>query len=453
MASPNFSVSNFAIINNRPFALASIFSSRLSSTAIALESEGKRELSTAIRSLATKSYAIVEAGIASATGTRKIQEVAGRGLKVDLIKVNTVTGGIETQEVKASLLKYIINNSREITPRRERAIELGSPIRIGADGAKELTIGYSVNPDTGAIQEEVQTIEDSERFFRYYKDKRGLLKEHLSAPSKQKNLSLRKVLQAISKNLTTKALTLTIPLTINAKQSAITTLQFKKEFILRTARISLSRDGQALDIKFAYPKSILNEALAEVAKRSDFKQAYINFNSTFEEIVQKRLAELSTDPQALSKLQSLFATIEKQFNNQSFSFDIIYSSGSVLAYAGRVEISSKAFKPPEIEKEERIEKESAIDVTVLVKAKVKQRMRRGAGKPRPPKIYERTGAFRNSIRAFFNFRQRTVDYFYEPYYQKLERSGYQVTNLVEDSIRSVIQTKFKQQAQTRRLEL
>ena len=259
MASPNFSVSNFAIINNRPFALASIFSSRLSSAAIALESEGKRELSTAIRSLATKSYAIVEAGIASATGTRKIQEVAGRGLKVDLIKVNTVTGGIETQEVKASLLKYIINNSREITPRRERAIELGSPIRIGADGAKELTIGYSVNPDTGAIQEEVQTIEDSERFFRYYKDKRGLLKEHLSAPSKQKNLSLRKVLQAISKNLTTKALTLTIPLTINAKQSAITTLQFKKEFILRTARISLSRDGQALDIKFAYPKSILND--------------------------------------------------------------------------------------------------------------------------------------------------------------------------------------------------
>jgi len=453
MASPNFSVSNFVIINNRPFALASIFSSRLSSAAIALEKEEKRELSTAIRSLATKSSSIVEAGIAAATGTRKIQEVAGRGLKVDLIKVNTVTGGIETQEVKASLLKYIINNSREITPRRERAIELGSPIRIGADGAKELTVGYSVNPDTGAIQEEVQTIEDSERFFRYYKDKRGLLKEHLSAPSKQKNLSLRKVVQAISKNLTTKALTLTIPLTINAKQSAITTLQFKKEFILRTARISLSKDGQALDIKFAYPKSILNEALAEVAKRSDFKQAYTNFNSTFEDIVQKRLAELSTDPQALSKLQSLFATIEKQFKSQSFSFGIIYTSGSVLAYAGRVEIASKAFTPPEIEKEERIEKESAIDVTILVKAKVKQRMRRGAGKPRPPKIYERTGAFRNSIRAFFNFRQRTVDYFYEPYYQKLERSGYQVTNLVEDSIRSVIQTKFKQQAQTRRLEL
>ena len=97
MAKPNFSITNFAIVNDRKFALASILSSRLSSTAIALEKEGKSELSSAIRSLATKSYGAIEAGIASATGSKKVQEVAGRGLKVDLIRINTVSGGIETQ--------------------------------------------------------------------------------------------------------------------------------------------------------------------------------------------------------------------------------------------------------------------------------------------------------------------------------------------------------------------
>lgn len=453
MAKPNFSITNFAIVNDRKFALASILSSRLSSTAIALEKEGKSELSSAIRSLATKSYGAIEAGIASATGSKKVQEVAGRGLKVDLIRINTVSGGIETQEVKASLLKYIINTSREVTPKRERAIELGTPVTIGKEGAKELTVGYSVNPDTGAIQEDVQAIENSERFVEYYKNRRGLLKEHLLAPSKQKNLSLRKIVQAISKNLTTKALTLTIPMTVNKRQTAITTLQFKREFILKTARIRLSKDGNAIDIKFAYPQGVLNQALAEVSRRSDFKQAYSDFSSNFEEIIQKRLQELTTDPQALIKLQRLFTLLEKQLNTQNISFDINYVKGSVLAYAGRAEVYTKPFKAPEVEQEERIEKESAIDVTILVKAKVKQRMRRGAGKPRPPKIYERTGAFRNSIRAFFNFRQRTVDYFYEPIYQRLERSGYEVNNLVEDSIRSVIQSKYRQQAQTRRIEL
>lgn len=186
MAKLNFSITNFAIVNDRKFALASILSSRLSSTAIALEKEGKSELSSAIRSLATKSYGAIEAGIASATGSKKVQEVAGRGLKVDLIRINTVSGGIETQEVKASLLKYIINTSREVTPKRERAIELGTPVTIGKEGAKELTVGYSVNPDTGAIQEDVQAIENSERFVEYYKNRQGLLKEHLLAPSKQK---------------------------------------------------------------------------------------------------------------------------------------------------------------------------------------------------------------------------------------------------------------------------
>ena len=71
-------------------------------------------------------------------------------------------------------------------------------------------------------------------------------------------------------------------------------------------------------------------------------------------------------------------------------------------------------------------------------------MRRGAGRPRPPKIYERTGDFRSSIQAIANLRANTIEYFYNPDYESLERYGYEINNLVEGSIRAVAQAQFNQ---------
>jgi hypothetical protein len=133
---------------------------------------------------------------------------------------------------------------------------------------------------------------------------------------------------------------------------------------------------------------------------------------------------------------------------------IYYSTNSIPMSRGIPKSTTNLRLPADIEEKDlNAPRDSTIDITLAVKNKVKQRMRRGAGKPRPTKIYERTGAFRGSIRASFSARQRTVDYFYEPYYQRLERSGYEITNLVEDSIRSVVQNKFKEQVTTRRINL
>lgn len=132
---------------------------------------------------------------------------------------------------------------------------------------------------------------------------------------------------------------------------------------------------------------------------------------------------------------------------------IYYTTNSMPLSRGVV----RPGKPLNFSQEEPQQKElpedSLIDLTIAVQRRTRQKMRRGTGKPRPPKIYERTGTFRNSIRAYFNARQNTVDYFYEPYYQRLERSGYEVGGLVEDSIRSVMQSQFKRQVTTRRIEL
>jgi hypothetical protein len=133
---------------------------------------------------------------------------------------------------------------------------------------------------------------------------------------------------------------------------------------------------------------------------------------------------------------------------------IYYSTNSIPMSRGIPKASVNLRLPADIEdKDFDTPRDSVLDITRAVQAKVRSRMRRGVGKPRPPKLYERTGTFRGSIRAHFVERQNTVDYSYIPYYDRLERSGYQVNRLVEDSIRSVVQAKFKQQATTRRINL
>lgn len=85
---------------------------------------------------------------------------------------------------------------------------------------------------------------------------------------------------------------------------------------------------------------------------------------------------------------------------------------------------------------------SLIDITIAVRGRTRLRMRRGAGQPKPPKIYERTGNFRSSIEAVADLRSNTIEYFYTPYYDNLERYGYEINDLVEGSIRSVAQAQF-----------
>ena len=82
---------------------------------------------------------------------------------------------------------------------------------------------------------------------------------------------------------------------------------------------------------------------------------------------------------------------------------------------------------------------SIIDITKLVRTRTKLRMRRGVGNPKPPKIYERSGTFRNSIEAVANMQTDTINYFYLPYYSSLEKYGYEINTLVEGSIRAVAQ--------------
>ncbi len=104
-------------------------------------------------------------------------------------------------------------------------------------------------------------------------------------------------------------------------------------------------------------------------------------------------------------------------------------------------------KLPKIKDSRRV---SVLDWTKLVQGRVRLRMRRGSGPPRPSTIYERTGTFRRSIQVKEGLRDNTLDYFYLPYYQSLEKYGYEITELVEGSIRAVAQERLGRQFILRR---
>ena len=225
--------------------------------------------------------------------------------------------------------------------------------------------------------------------------------------------------------------------------------------------------GSLLAYQIYFPRSKFKTPIFGSSISSDGTISYFLQTSFEKELIgAASRAMMAVDAEIMREQRELVKTIKSTdiiFSNPvkgskvkpKETIDLIYySTNSIPMSRGIPKSTTNLRLPADIEEKDlNAPRDSTIDITLAVKNKVKQRMRRGAGKPRPTKIYERTGAFRGSIRASFSAKQRTVDYFYEPYYQRLERSGYEITNLVEDSIRSVVQRKFKEQVTTRRINL
>jgi hypothetical protein len=94
------------------------------------------------------------------------------------------------------------------------------------------------------------------------------------------------------------------------------------------------------------------------------------------------------------------------------------------------------------QQQRRSQQASILDITMLVRGRTKLKMRRGSAAPSPPKIYERSGAFRGSIEAVANMNTNIINYFYTPYYDALQRYGYTIQDMVEGSIRDIARERL-----------
>jgi hypothetical protein len=96
---------------------------------------------------------------------------------------------------------------------------------------------------------------------------------------------------------------------------------------------------------------------------------------------------------------------------------------------------------------------SLLNITMRVRGRTRLRMRRGDGNPKPPKIYNRSGTFKDSIEvAAISNNTKIIDYFYKPYYDSLEKYGYQIQDLVEGSIRAIAQERLGKQFILRKVD-
>ena len=432
----NFEIKSTVIINGTSFAKATAAASRLSSRSIGLGKENNKELEKQTRQLAQSLYSALETGIASTMGAKKVADTAGRGLKVDLIKVNFSDSTISTTEIKSSLIRAIkkqVGSEYVTTPTRTGSIDIGSAIKIGSSGTSALTVGYSASD--GIIKENVASnFTDAEGFALFYSKNGDLFNKHLLNPDSQPNPNYRQILSAVSKNLETKALTLSIPFVLNYRQTAVTTLQFSRDFILKNAKAKFNADTNNLEITFAYPQSAINEALKLASSNPEVKKGYAQYNKNFDDFIDAKIKSIGNKPNSLEYFKNLVESLSSSINQQALSFDLDYVKGSVVAYKSMVQVKRTAASVRN--------QPSILDITMLVRGRAKLKMRRGGGLPSPPKIYERSGTFRSSIQAVANIKSNTINYFYLPYYSSLQKYGYDIDGLVEGSIRAIAKERL-----------
>jgi hypothetical protein len=98
---------------------------------------------------------------------------------------------------------------------------------------------------------------------------------------------------------------------------------------------------------------------------------------------------------------------------------------------------------------------SAIDLTILIRRQIQARMRPRSSttKARPTKMTSRSFTFRDSFDiTMLDYRRGVMNYFYLPYYDENEEYNYEVSQLVESSIRYILQQRLRRQlALTREL--
>jgi hypothetical protein len=430
----NFKIESTIIINGTNFAKATSAASRLSSRGVGLREEGNTALAKQTAQLAQGLYSALETGIATTMGAKKIAEVGGRGLKVDLIRVNFTDSTVYTTEIKSSLIRAIKERAGSgYTATRKGPIDIGSAIKIGSSGTSALTVGYSASE--GVIKENVSAnFSDTEGFALFYSKNGTLFNQHLLSPDSQPDENYRKILTAVSKNLETKALTLSIPFVLNYRQTAVTTLQFTKDFILKNAKAKFNASTNNLEITFAYPQSVINDALKIASSSPEVIKGYEKYGKNFDDFMDKKIKTIGSKPNSLDYFKNLIESLDNSITEQALSFDLNYVKGSVVAYNSIVKVQRASGSAKT--------QLSILDITMLVRGRTKLKMRRGSAAPSPPKIYERSGAFRGSIEAVANMNTNVINYFYTPYYDALQRYGYTIQDMVEGSIRDIARERL-----------
>jgi hypothetical protein len=224
-----------------------------------------------------------------------------------------------------------------------------------------------------------------------------------------------------------------------------TTFYNKSKFLQIFTRIA---NGPIVAYNFLFSFDAFKSDLFKITWRKDkkyfstaltdsYEKALISeLSSTAPAIAAKNRQELIQEFKKLPAALSATAAIPKSKALLNLNLKLsFFTGGSIPMSTARINYGKK----------EKTETVSLIDLTIAVRGRARLRMRRGSRDPYPPKIFERSGAFRRSIEAYANLKTGIINYFYEPYYSRLEKYGYEIDDLVTGSIRTIAQDRFNRE--------
>lgn len=211
---------------------------------------------------------------------------------------------------------------------------------------------------------------------------------------------------------------------------------------------SKTSSGSVLAYQIYFPRSSFKSDKFRVGYEANNEKKTFGFSYYLTNSFERNLKELVQDNITKVSLDTFkdydFDKYKKTTKDIKFGRKASESIDIYWAHSNSIPVANIKTTIPKKELS-NLSQPSIIDITMLVRGRAKLRMRRGNGVASPPKLRERTGTFRTSIEAVANMRTNTINYFYLPYYDSLERHGYQVTELVEGSIRAIAKERFGQQ--------
>lgn len=387
----------------------------------------------------------VEKYTAKKLGMTLVPTISGSGASPDLVSPNP-TGISLVAEIKAIVPEFStsvierLKGGKNLSTARRGIIGFKSPISITTSGidisagrSKELTVGF-IGAKNITKSFDNDTID---AFYRAYSTNLNLLKEHLSNPSASSPI-IKPLVKALRLNLFLKAKSIFIPVAINNRTVLIGHISFKSQELFSNKNsfvdLSFSDDGAIL-VNLKIPAAVLNSAFRE-ASEGIFNE--LNTNALLDSVESFMETNIANKAETLSKdYVTAIKQAEAILKKNRIKVSEMHAKGSVITSSIKVKYPKTKEKTREPSRELSI-----LDITMLVRGRTKLKMRRGSAAPSPPKIYERSGAFRGSIEAVANMNTDIINYFYTPYYDALQRYGYTIQDMVEGSIRDIARERL-----------
>lgn len=228
---------------------------------------------------------------------------------------------------------------------------------------------------------------------------------------------------------------------------------FHKEAYNKAKNLTLFAKGSSTSVlayQIYFPKNRFTSNIFGVGYEADNDSKSLTFSYFLNNSFEKNLKEAVQDTIVKSNVRDFRKLQYENFKpGTSVGFGRNIGGGSkeksetidiYWAHSNSIPVANIIAKLPR--RQASIKEPTILDITMLVRGRARLKMRRGAGRPNPPKIHERSGTFRGSIEAVANMQSNTINYFYLPYYASLEKYGYEIDELVEGSIRAIARERL-----------